>query len=112
MDCCENVDENDIDIVSRKNSVNVPVAFSTLKLNRAFNSTSVKSNGAPSDFYFNNQILGRGQDGKISHGCFCVIITGERVNGPFSSRADKRTIACVSSYEISAAHRVPGVCVF
>ena len=50
--------------------MNVPVAFSTLKLNRAFNSTSVKSNGAPSDFYFNNQILGRGQDGKLVVGVF------------------------------------------
>ena len=92
--------------------MNVPAAFSTLKLNRGFNSTSVKSNGAPLDFSFNNQILGKYQDGKLSHGCFCVIITGECVNGPFSSRTDKRIIACVSSYEISTAHRVPGVCVF
>ena len=47
--------------------------------------------------------MARGQDGKISHMCSCVIISVESVNDMFINRTDKRIIASITSYETVCA---------
>lgn len=44
--------------------------------------------------------MARGQDGKISHRCFCGIISVKCISDPLSRRTDKRIIANVTSNEI------------
>ena len=94
IDCCGNVYYREIDIFSRRDGVNGPATFSTLKTYTGFDSTSVKSSGASLDFCYcgDNQILGRSQE-KISHRCSCVIITVESVNDPFTSKTENRITA-------------------
>ena len=104
IECCGNVYYREIDIFSRKDGVNGPATFSTLRTYTGFDATSVKSSGASLDFCYcgDNQILGGGQE-KISHRCSCVINTVESVNDPFSSRTENRITANKTSYEIVCA---------
>ena len=101
-DCCGNVYYREIDIFSRKDRVNGPATFSTLKTYTGFDSTSVKSSGASLDFCYcgDNQILGGGQE-KISHRCSCVIITVESVNDPFISKTENRITATLLHMRLS-----------
>ena len=104
IDCCGNVYYKEIDIFSRKDGVNGPATFSTLKPNTGFDSTSVKSSGASLDFCYcgDNQILGRGQE-KISDRCSCVITTVESVDDAFISKTENRITAIITSSEIVCA---------
>lgn len=94
---------------SAKNMVNDRAMYSTLKPDMSSDSPSVKANGAwlVSVRLEITHIMARGQDGKISLRCTCVIINIENVNGPFICRTDKRIIANITSYEIvwATAHR-------
>ena len=102
IDCGGNVYYREIDIFSRKDGVNGPATFSTLKTYTGFDSTSVKSSGASLDFCYcgDNQILRRGQE-KISHRCTCVIITVESVNDPFISKTENRITATLLHMRLS-----------
>ena len=104
IECCGNIYYKEIDIFSRKDRVNGPATFSTLKPNTGFDCTSLKSSGASLDFCYrgDNQIVGKGQE-KISHRCSCVINTVESVNDPFISRTENRITVNKTSYEIVCA---------
>lgn len=68
--------------------------FSNFKPNTSFDSPSVKSNEAPLAFASveGNQIMGKGQDGKISHRCSCAIIPTESAHDTSVSRPEKRKL--------------------
>ena len=52
IDCCGNVYYREIDIFSRRDRVNGPATFSTLKTYTGLDPTSVKSSGASLDFCY------------------------------------------------------------
>ena len=82
IECCGNVYYKEIDIFSRKDGVNGPATFFTLKTYTGFDSTSIKSSGASLDFCYcgDNQILGRGQE-KIDARDYLNEIIGEVYGG-------------------------------
>ena len=96
---------------ARKNRVNAPAAYSTLKPETSSASPSVRSNGARfvSANVEMNHIIARGHAGRISHTCSCVIINVERVKDPLIRSTDSRILASVTSYEIvcATARRAP-----
>ena len=96
---------------ARKNRVNAPAAYSTLKPETSSTSPSVRSNGARfvSANVEMNHIIARGHAGRISHTCSCVIINVERVKDPLIRSTDSRILASVTSYEIvcATARRAP-----
>ena len=87
---------------ARKNRVNAPAAYSTLKPETSSASPSVRSNGAQfvSASIEINHIIAKGHAGKISYTCSCVMIRVERVKDPLIRRTDSRIIANVTPYEI------------
>lgn len=76
-----------------------------MKATPSSDSPSVESNGAQlvSARVEINHIMVRGQDGKISRMCSCVIISVESVNEMFINRTDKRITASITSYETVCA---------
>ena len=86
---------------SAENMVNGRATYSTLKPDMSSDSPSFKANGTwlVSVRLEITHIMARGQDGKISLRCSCVIISVESVNDPFICRTDKRITANITSYE-------------
>lgn len=96
---------------ARKNRAKGPAAYSTLKPDTSSDSPSVRSKGARlvSAKVEMNHIMARGQVGKISHRCSCVVASVDRVKEPFIRSTDRRIMANVTSYEIvcATARRAP-----